>query len=107
MSLSKTQVLRMSVLLLAAGMAAACDKNSIPVSTTAPSAIVAPAATPVVTPADTAVPAPALTPEPAPAPAPTPAPTPAASRLLSFTITPLLQTGGEPVTGTVTLDGPA
>jgi hypothetical protein len=27
--------------------------------------------------------------------------------LLSFTITPLLQTGGEPVTGTVTLDGPA
>ena len=107
MLLSKTQVLRMSVLLLAVGMAAACDKDSRPASTTAPSVIAAPAATPVVTPVDNPVPAPAPTPEPAPAPAPTPAPTPAASRLLSFTITPLLQTGGEPVTGTVTLDGPA
>src|SRR6266550_8677487 len=107
MLLSKTQVLRMSVLLLAVGMAAACDKDSRPASTTAPSAIAAPAATPVVTPADTPVPAPAPTPGPAPAPAPTPAPTPAASRLLSLTITPLLQTGGDPVTGTVTLDGPA
>src|SRR4051812_4291616 len=98
MSISKTQVLRMSVLLLAVGMAAACDKDSRPALTTAPSVIAAPAATPVVTPVDTPVPAPAPTPEPAPAPAPPSGPTPTASRLLSFTITPLLQTGGEPVT---------
>src|ERR1051325_9751383 len=99
-----TRILRTSVLVLAVAFAAACDGTSTP---TAPApSIVAPIATP--TPTDITPPAPATDPTPAPAPTPAPTPPPASStRLLSLVIAPLSQTGGEPVTGSVTLDGPA
>src|ERR1700741_2122422 len=99
------QILRRSVLVLALAFAAACNEASTPTAL-APS-IVTP--TPTVTPTDIPVPAPATdpTPAPTPTPSPTPPPAPSPTRLLSLVIVPLLQTGGEPVTGSVTLDGPA
>ena len=100
-----TRILRGSVLVLGLVFAAACGETSTPTAL-APS-VVPSITTP--TPTDITAPAPATDPTPAPTPTPAPAPSPApsSSRLLSLVIVPLSQTGGEPVTGSVTLDGPA
>src|SRR5471032_3241876 len=98
---SKTQILCLGLLVLTLGFVVACGSTSVP---TAPTPT--PTATP--TPSPTPDPAPTPDPTPAPAPAPTPAPAPAPApspiRLLSVTIDPLTQHGGDAVTGTITFD---
>ena len=84
-------------------LAAACG-GTTPVAPTAPVAAVTlpPAAAPVAQPA--ADPAPAPSPAPSPAPAPTPT---TVVKLAAFTISPQVLRGGDPATGTVTLDSVA
>ena len=99
------------MVLLAAFGVAACDKDSPVAPSAAATATAAPTETPAPSPAPAPAPAPTPTPAPAPTPSPspqpTPAPTPAAATLAALTISPLTVTGGNPATGTITLDGVA
>src|SRR5207237_5576806 len=86
---------------LAIVLAAACG-GTTPVAPTAP-------ASPVSTTTSAPAPQPAVEPAPSPAPSPSPAPAPSpapvtAITLASFTVSPQTLRGGDPTTGTLTLD---
>ena len=90
---------------LAIILAAACSGTAPVTPATSPSTVATPQTTAAPAPQPTADPAPAPAPLPAPSPAPSPAP--AVIRLASFTVSPQELRGGDPTTGTVTLDSVA